>query len=76
MVAVGMLHTCEHFAYDYSAQTSADGFDLLDTAGLKSGRGQCCRNFVRCEVKIDVFFKPIVGNIHKRMLFQSAKVQI
>ncbi len=73
MVAVGVLHACEHFAYYDSAEASAYGFYLFYSACLKTYRGERCGHFRGSEIEVEVFFKPIIGNIHKKNSFSVGK---
>ena len=54
----------EHLTDNDTFEATLDGLYLLHAACLQSYRGERSGYLVGSEGKIDIFFKPIVRNIH------------
>ena len=71
MITVGMSLASKHLSHEQALQTSTDRLDLFQTTDLKTYRRQRVCNLMGRQIKIYVFLKPFIRNVHSRF-FSSA----
>ena len=64
VVGIGVGLAGEDFADDESVEASFDGFDGFDAACFQPDGGERGGYFVGVEVEVDVFFQPVVRDVH------------
>ena len=71
VVGIGVVDAGKHFAYDQPFEPAAYGLHLFDAAGFKTYGGEGCRRFFGGERQMQVFFQPIIRNIHFFLLLSN-----
>ena len=66
---VGDVLAGQHLTNIEPFQATADALHLFHAANFKSYRRQGSSHFLWGEVKVDVFFQPLIRNIHNANLF-------
>ena len=64
VVRIRMRFASQHFADDDTFQTTLDCLDFFYAPSFKTDRGQRSRHFFRSQIEVNVFFQPIIRDIH------------
>ena len=64
VVAVRMRLACEHLTHIQALQTTLDTLYLFQCVDFETCGRECVGHLLGCQVKINVFLQPFVGNIH------------
>ena len=74
-----MSLTRKYLTYVEALQSAFDTLHFFQCIHLKSCRRQSVAHLLRCEVEVNVFLQPFIGNIHStlylRFLNSGAKLQ-
>ena len=71
VVRIGMRLAGQHFAYYQTFQSSLDSLNFFHSPSLQTDGSQCGCHFVRGKVEVDVFFQPVIRNIHIVIVFYN-----
>ena len=64
MVGIGVCLAGEHLAHHQALQSAFNGLNLLHTARLQANRGERIGHLLRGQIKVNIFFQPVIRNIH------------
>ena len=64
VVRIRMRHASQHFADDDTFQTTLDSLDFFYAPSFKTDGSQRRWYFFRSQIEVDVFFQPIIRDIH------------